>query len=157
MATPEQKRRCYLKSKENPEKFKRTNRHNHFIRCYGITLEEAEALYAKGCAICGTKEGKMCIDHCHKTNRVRDCLCQNCNILVGFVEHERHDAAIAYVAIHSKISLEFLNDWKAKKGLTCDIGGCTLLERNGHNEAKRRRLRVRTREQTKSEEWNSRI
>lgn len=34
------------------------------------------------CAICGNKcsSGKeLCIDHCHKTNKVRGLLCINCN------------------------------------------------------------------------------
>ena len=35
------------------------------------------------CAICNGKFEFMCVDHCHKTGKVRDLLCNLCNLMVG--------------------------------------------------------------------------
>lgn len=54
---------------------------------YGLTPEQyAELLKAQDgkCAICGiTPERKLCVDHCHTTNRVRGLLCDHCNRGIG--------------------------------------------------------------------------
>ena len=60
---------------------------------YGITFEQYEELLVKqnfGCAICGSKvsnnvrtSGKLFIDHCHTTNKVRGLLCSRCNHALG--------------------------------------------------------------------------
>lgn len=53
---------------------------------YGITLKEYDALFKSQrykCRICKTKEGKMDLDHCHKSNKVRGILCQHCNRGLG--------------------------------------------------------------------------
>ena len=40
------------------------------------------------CAICGTAEKrlskKLCIDHNHKTDKIRSLLCSKCNTMLGF-------------------------------------------------------------------------
>ena len=51
---------------------------------WGMTLEERDELFAKGCQICGVyKRGKMVIDHNHKTGEFRGCLCSVCNLEIG--------------------------------------------------------------------------
>lgn len=57
---------------------------------YGITQEDFEALLAAQdgrCAICrGTESkgnGRMHVDHCHKTGQIRGILCQACNVTLG--------------------------------------------------------------------------
>lgn len=60
---------------------------------YGITYEEYEKLLKEQnnkCAICGSEDaqsirtsGKLFIDHCHTTNRVRGLLCSKCNYALG--------------------------------------------------------------------------
>jgi hypothetical protein len=61
-------------------------------RNHGITLEEYRLLKARQknrCAICDRrpKKGKrLCIDHCHRTKKVRGLLCVVCNVTVGFLE-----------------------------------------------------------------------
>lgn len=71
-----------------PEKTFATNIKSRF----GITVQLYESMLKKqngGCAICGVKHNsgrRLCIDHCHKTNKVRGLLCNGCNIGIGFYE-----------------------------------------------------------------------
>lgn len=70
---------------------------------YGITQAEyEERLIKQGrrCAICGTSQAKLFVDHNHQTNEVRGLLCSACNTLLG---HGRDDVhilarAIAYLS-----------------------------------------------------------
>lgn len=40
------------------------------------------------CAICGVEfgDGKVCVDHCHTTMKVRGLLCNECNTAIGFLQ-----------------------------------------------------------------------
>lgn len=78
---------------------------------FGLTLEDWEAMReAQGnrCAICRevfpeeSKKGgryKICIDHCHVTNKVRGLLCHKCNIGLGHFNDdlERLQRAMEYI------------------------------------------------------------
>jgi hypothetical protein len=74
---------------ETHEERKRRQRAEKVKYTYGITLEEAEAMFqAQGCAcrICGTtdfEDASWHIDHCHKTGAVRSILCPECNLGLG--------------------------------------------------------------------------
>ena len=68
-----------LRVKSNPNSY----RINHYKYSYGLTVVQVAELFAGGCAICGTKTGKLCIDHCHETNVVRGCLCSRHNSALG--------------------------------------------------------------------------
>jgi hypothetical protein len=64
-------------------------RADHVARHYGLTLEQDRAL-GDTCAVCGIKcdprgrvRGGRCIDHDHRTGRVRGILCRECNIGIG--------------------------------------------------------------------------
>lgn len=59
-------------------------------RLYGISVAELQHLLKRGvCDICGTGEmGRLNIDHCHATGRVRGVLCTRCNTGLGYVERE---------------------------------------------------------------------
>ena len=70
-----------------PEKTFATNIKSRF----GITVEQYYEMLKEQdgkCAICGINYGKrkFCIDHCHKTNKVRGLLCNGCNVGIGFYE-----------------------------------------------------------------------
>lgn len=94
-----EKKKAYYKRtyKKNPE----LNRQKHFKRCYGITIEQAEEIYKRGCAICRSVEN-LCIDHCHKTGSIRDCLCSNCNKGLGLFKDsiDLLDKAKEYLCQH---------------------------------------------------------
>jgi len=81
-------------------------------RKYGITPEQAQALYDQQegkCAICDKpvsldnrdkpKSEHSAIDHCHKTGEVRGILCFHCNQGIGkfYDDPERLRKAAAYV------------------------------------------------------------
>lgn len=66
---------------------------------YGLTVEDYEALLARGCAICGTHEGRLHADHDHRNGRVRAALCSACNHGLGhfYDKPELMRAAASYV------------------------------------------------------------
>ena len=63
-------------------------------RKYGISLKEHKDLYESQngtCAICFVPEehasrGKLFIDHCHTTGKVRGLLCHSCNSMLGYAQ-----------------------------------------------------------------------
>ena len=65
------------------------------------TLAELDAVYdrAKGqCEICG-EGGKLHLDHCHNTGRIRGLLCMRCNTAIGrmYDDPDLLKKAIAYL------------------------------------------------------------
>ena len=82
---------------------------SHLKRSYGLTVEQYEAMVSvQGgkCAICGKVpgntshiDGRLHVDHCHDTDRVRDLLCTGCNKGIGQFgdDPELLEKAIAYL------------------------------------------------------------
>ena len=65
------------------KKQKQTKVINH----HGLTAEQAKDLrshYGK-CFACGSTE-RLCVDHCHFTERIRGVLCANCNWVLGKIQ-----------------------------------------------------------------------
>lgn len=68
----------------NRERQKATSRKSNIKRRYGLSLEEYDAILALGCAICGERATtRLVLDHCHASGKVRSCLCNNCNVVLG--------------------------------------------------------------------------
>ena len=83
----------YYRSTEKGKLAKRRN----VLRKYGLTLEEYQNKWNSQqgvCAVCKQPETRiihgvtsmLAVDHCHKTNKVRDLLCDRCNRALGTVD-----------------------------------------------------------------------
>lgn len=58
---------------------------------YKITLDqfkEKQLNQNYSCYICEEK-GKLNVDHCHKTGKVRELLCTKCNLVLGMVKEKK--------------------------------------------------------------------
>ncbi len=78
-------------------------RRNQLKHAYGITPEQHKQMYVNQdgqCAIClyVVPYSKICVDHDHKTGKVRGLLCQRCNMLLtGFDDVEFRSRAMEYI------------------------------------------------------------
>jgi len=93
---------------------KEASRHYGLKRHYGITLTEYTEMYNSQdgkCAICGLPETTMLhgkirdlsVDHCHKSGKVRQLLCNACNHILGESKENTNTllAAAAYLEKHA--------------------------------------------------------
>ena len=97
-----EKQRKY--NKENPLKRKNAVLKN----VYGITLVQYNEMFETQegkCAICQRHQNELtrtlCVDHDHKTNKVRALLCVTCNTDVSVVEN-RLEEMTKYINKHRK-------------------------------------------------------
>ena len=61
----------------------------HLVHRYGLAFVDFEKMRTaqKGkCAICKTETKRLCVDHDHKTGKIRGLLCVPCNVLLGRFE-----------------------------------------------------------------------
>ena len=76
--------------KQGGEKLKMREKDLRYKNRYGISYKEARSIWEnqdRKCAICGieiiyrndNKRSSACLDHNHKTGKVRELLCNNCN------------------------------------------------------------------------------
>lgn len=106
---------------KNPEYYKRRHRKYVLMQNYNITEEQyAEMLVSQNgcCAICDTPTptGKwkvFAVDHDHKTGKVRELLCNECNRGIGLLKDnpELLIKAAEYLIKHNKKT----KDEKSKK------------------------------------------
>ena len=103
------KDRVKARHQENPER----TRNNDLKRNYGITLKEHQQMFDQQqgvCAICKNegdgKWKKLCVDHDHKTGKVRGLLCSNCNRMLGLVGDNINALtnAVSYLKKHKDLN-----------------------------------------------------
>lgn len=88
----DRRKALYEVDPEEHRKQKVRLRKDQLRRRYGITMEEAEAIYSSTdeCHICGgppdTKRHYLNIDHCHETGVIRGLLCSPCNRAIGLLQ-----------------------------------------------------------------------
>lgn len=79
--------RVRAQKKKYQRRMVREIRNTKYMRQYGITLMDYEAMLESqsgGCAICGgTEKINLAVDHCHETGKIRGLLCSKCNLLLG--------------------------------------------------------------------------
>jgi len=76
---------------KNPERTVYLHWRKQLKAKFGMTVEDFYARLAAqggGCAICGRMHeervgGRLHVDHCHESGRVRGLLCVNCNTMIG--------------------------------------------------------------------------
>ena len=74
---------------QDREKWIKYNRKSNLKMRYGLQQNEFLQISKKQkgkCLICKKKTKRLCIDHNHKTGKVRGLLCQNCNAALGMVD-----------------------------------------------------------------------
>ncbi len=79
----------YRRRPRTKEKITGWNRKYNLKQRYGLTQNEFLQISKKQkgkCLICKRKVMRLCIDHNHKTGKVRGLLCQNCNAALGMVD-----------------------------------------------------------------------
>lgn len=65
---------------------------SHLLKKFGLTLKEKQEMFDSQngcCAICERKFKNIkgaCVDHSHKTQKVRGLLCKPCNTFLGIVQ-----------------------------------------------------------------------
>lgn len=96
-------------SEKNPEERYKINRRSSLKHNYGMSEEDFNNMLSGQdgkCEICKTpltlERRQTCVDHCHKSGKVRGLLCVRCNSGLGqFVENiSSLKAAIAYLELH---------------------------------------------------------
>lgn len=84
---------CYKSYSRSYMKIKRSqsgNLQDHYLKKYGLTRDQVSIMMEDRnhvCDICGNKSdhryGKLNVDHCHNTGKVRGLLCFSCNVMIG--------------------------------------------------------------------------
>lgn len=84
------------RSKSRLKNQKKRNRTRDYLSKYGITQKDYNKYFKiqRGeCAICHIHQKdlkqKLCVDHDHKTGKVRGLLCKKCNIGLGYFKDNR--------------------------------------------------------------------
>ena len=84
-------RNAFQREKWNDPAWKDYFRDKGLQRRFGITVEDFDEMARQqgfACAICQSVPDVLCVDHCHKTNRVRQLLCRNCNLALGYAKDD---------------------------------------------------------------------
>jgi hypothetical protein len=100
------KQRAQAYRQEHPMELKKWHKAHHLLVTYGLTSEEYNRKLDSQkncCAICNRLMDSPHVDHDHETDVVRDLLCKQCNLALGYL-HDDVKIAQAVVA--------YLERWK---------------------------------------------
>jgi nitrate/TMAO reductase-like tetraheme cytochrome c subunit len=116
-----QKRKYYLKNKKritktnelyklnNPEKYKLNTKKTVLKKRYGLSYEKYQEMIKNQnnqCAICHKHQSELkqilCIDHDHNTNKVRELLCNKCNVALAAFENFDNKPFLEYLKKHKE-------------------------------------------------------
>ena len=96
-----------MQQKKKPKRSKEHHRKVNLKYNYGLSIEEFNSLLESqqySCKICKTtspigKHNQWCVDHCHKSGKLRGILCPKCNMALGLFNDsiESLEQAIAYL------------------------------------------------------------
>jgi len=96
----------------HPVKAKEIGRKSPLKNHYNLTMDEYDSLLKKQhdkCCLCGDPEPVdrfkyLCVDHDHRTGKLRGLLCRKCNFFVGMVEENPliFRKVTAYLSRHSR-------------------------------------------------------
>jgi len=71
------------KKYQQSDGYKLLRKRNHVKRNYNIDIKDIP----NKCQVCDSG-GKISVDHCHRTGKVRGFLCQNCNVTLGMAKDD---------------------------------------------------------------------
>ena len=93
---------------KNPKKPK-TYKRKYQLKRYNITLDDYNNMFIKQegkCAICKKHQDQisktLCVDHNHKTNKVRKLLCHTCNVTLSYFENFDNKPFLEYLNNHKE-------------------------------------------------------
>lgn len=78
--------------RRNPNKVARWARTSALRKRFGLGFDEFQAMCAAQdyrCLICMERPEWLCVDHDHKTGRIRGLLCQRCNVGLGNFKEDK--------------------------------------------------------------------
>jgi len=100
----QEKKRVYhanwTRENVSPETLRQYARKHSLMKWYGITLAEYEEMWAKQkgrcankncrrkCDLVGLGKNRLCVDHDHKTGRIRGLVCHACNVALGLAKDD---------------------------------------------------------------------
>lgn len=97
-------RRTRYRNSDEPDKVWARN-----LARYGLTPADYDRMLTEQDSVCATcrrpqstRNKRLAVDHDHVTGRVRQLLCDACNVTIGFIEKHQVplDALVAYLARH---------------------------------------------------------
>jgi ribosomal protein S6E (S10) len=101
-------REHYHDNKSDPEYY-RKKQDRIFKRRYGISLQDKLDIITKQdyqCVICGKCDDRgLVMDHDHDTGRIRQALCNRCNVGVGVIESNLYEDFLKYVEKHKEVEI----------------------------------------------------
>ena len=93
----------------NPDKYKRSMFKSDLKRHYGLSLEQYDAMLiaqAGSCFISGEQPKELCVDHCHKTGKIRKLLSHKCNKILAYAQDDVNllRACADYLELHDGLN-----------------------------------------------------